>query len=298
MKNILLLIGLAFSFTAFGQALYEEGFEGFAAGDYISDSPIWITWAAGQEGTEGDAQVSNENANTGDNSLHIFATTAAGGPLDVVMLAGLNEGVYVASWMMYVPDGNSAYYNVQEDQAPGIGWAFDVTFAFTGDLQVVMDMATVGSGTFPIDEWFEVRHDLDLDNDMVTLTVAGVEVGSFTFDSALGGVNFFGYGDGTTIGNYYIDDISLSTPASIGEVEEEIAFTFGPNPAATYINLQGQPDNAIVRIHALNGQLVHEQIVNNMNRGETLELNLEDGIYFLEVNAGDKRSTQRLVVQR
>ena len=298
MKNTLLLLGLAFSFTAFGQTLYEEGFEGFAAGDYVSDSPVWITWAAGQEGTEGDAQITSDYANTGDNSLHIFATSAAGGPLDVVMLAGLDEGVYVGSWMMYVTDGNSAYYNVQEDQAPGVGWAFDVTFAFTGDLQIVMDEVTVGSGTFPIEEWFEVRHDLDLDNDMITVTIAGVEVGSFTFDSPFGGVNFFGYGDGTTIGNYYVDDISLSVPASIGEISEDIAFTFGPNPAATYINLQGQPDNAMVRIHALNGQLVHEQIVNNMNRGETIELDLDNGIYFLEVNSGEKRSTQRLVVQR
>jgi len=298
MKHTLLLLGLAFSITAFGQALYEEGFEDFTAGDYISNHPFWITWFAGQEGTEGDAQVSSDYANTGDNSLHIYATSAAGGPLDVVMLAGLDEGVYTASWMMYVTDGNSAYYNVQEDEAPGIGWAFDVTFAFTGDLQVVIDQMTVGSGTYPIGEWFEVRHDLDLDNDMITLTIAGAEVGSFTFDSQFGGVNFFGYGDGTTVGNYFVDDISLSVPASISEVAEEIAFTFGPNPAATYINLQGQPDNAMVRIHALNGQLVHEQLVNNMNRGETIELDLDNGIYFLEVNAGEKRSTQRLVVQQ
>jgi hypothetical protein len=298
MKNTLLLLGLAFSFTAYGQALYEEGFEDFTAGDYISDHPMWITWGAGQEGTDGDAQISSDYANTGANSLHIFATSAAGGPLDVVMLAGLNEGVYVGSWMMYVTDGNSAYYNVQEDQAPGVGWAFEATFAFSGDLQIVMDGMTVGSGTYPIGEWFEVRHDLDLDNDMITVTIAGVEVGSFTFDSSFGGVNFFGMGDGTTVGNYYLDDISLSVPASIGEVSEDIAFTFGPNPAATYINLQGQPDNAMIRIHALNGQLVHEQIVNNMNRGETIELDLDNGIYFLEVNSGEKRSTQRLVVQR
>ena len=79
MKNTLLLFGLAFSFTAFGQALYEEGFEDFAAGDYISDHPMWITWGAGQEGTDGDAQISSDFANTGDNSLHIFATSAAGG---------------------------------------------------------------------------------------------------------------------------------------------------------------------------------------------------------------------------
>ena len=45
-------------------------------------------------------------------------------------------------------------------------------------------------GVFPIEEWFEVRHDLDLDNDLITLTIAGNVVGSFTFDSPFGGVNF------------------------------------------------------------------------------------------------------------
>ena len=192
-----------------GVTLYEEGFEGFAPGDYVTDSPIWIPWAPGQEGTDGDAQISDEQAHTGENSLHIYANSAAGGPLDVVMLVGLDEGVYTASWMMYVTDGNSAYYNIQEDVSPGVGWAFDVTFAFTGDLQVVMDGATVGSGVFPIEEWFEVRHDLDLDNDMITLTIAGNVVGSFTFDSPFGGVNFFGYGDGTTVGNWFVDDMEI-----------------------------------------------------------------------------------------
>lgn len=298
MKNILLLAGLAFSFAAIGQDGYEEGFETFAEGDFVTDSPLWITWSGSGDGTAEDAQISTDYANSGSNSLHIFAGTAAGGPLDVVMLAGLDAGVYVGSWWMYVTDGNSAYYNVQEDMAPGTGWAFETTFAFSGDLQIVMDGMTVGAGTFPIGEWFEVRHDIDLDNDMIAVTIAGVEVGSFTFDSPFGGVNFFGMGDGSTVGNYYVDDISLSVPASIGEVPEDIAFTFGPNPAATYINLQGQPDNAMVRIHALNGQLVHEQLVNNMKRGETIELDLDNGIYFLEVNAGEKRSTQRLVIQR
>ena len=191
-----------------GVSIYSQSFEGFAPGDYISDDPNWITWS-GQEGTDGDAQISDEQAHTGENSLHIYANSAAGGPLDVVMLVGLDEGVYTASWMMYVTDGNSAYYNIQEDVSPGVGWAFEVTFAFTGDLQVVMDGATVGSGVFPIEEWFEVRHDLDLDNDMITLTIAGNVVGSFTFDSPFGGVNFFGYGDGTTVGNWFVDDMEI-----------------------------------------------------------------------------------------
>ena len=84
-------------------------------------APYGLRGELEQEGTDGDAQISSDYANTGGNSLHIYAASAAGGPLDVVMLAGLDEGVYVGTWMMYVTDGNSAYYNVQEDQkAPGV----------------------------------------------------------------------------------------------------------------------------------------------------------------------------------
>jgi hypothetical protein len=103
-------------------------------------------------------------------------------------------------------------------------------------------------------------------------------------------------GDGTTVGNYFVDDIAVTAPTQIEEPLNELAFTFGPNPAVNFINLKGQPDQAWVRIHALNGQLVHEELVTNMSRGQVIEFNLNEGIYFLEVNAGNQRSTQRLVV--
>lgn len=296
MKQFLLFSCLLISSLAMSQALYEEGFEDFTAGDYVSDSPVWITWTNGQEGTNGDAQISDEQAHTGANSLHIYAGSAAGGPMDVVLLAGLEEGVYDASMWMYVPDGSSAYYNVQEDMSPGVGWAFEATFAFTGDMQVVMDGATVGTGSFPLDTWFQVSHMLDLDNDVITMTIDGTEVGTWAFDSSFGGVNFYGMGDGTTVGNYFVDDIAVTAPTQIEELLNELAFTFGPNPAVNFINLKGQPDQAWVRIHALNGQLVHEELVTNMSRGQVIEFNLNEGIYFLEVNAGNQRSTQRLVV--
>jgi len=187
---------------------------------------------------------------------------------------------------------------VQEDQSPGVGWAFEATFAFTGDMQVVMDGATVATGSFPLDTWFQVNHMVDMDNDVVTMSIDGAEAGTWTFDSPFGGVNFYGMGDGTTVGNYFVDDILIAAPTEITEVASTIDFSFGPNPASGFINLQGQPDKAMIRIHALNGQLVHEQQVNNMNRGESIELNLDNGIYFLEVNADGKRSTQRLVVSQ
>ena len=298
MKHFLLFAALGLSSLAISQTLYEEGFESFSAGDYVSDSPVWITWTNGQEGSTGDAQISDEQAHSGTNSVHIYAATAAGGPMDVVLLAGLDEGVYDASMWMYIPDGSSAYYNVQEDQSPGVGWAFEATFAFSGDMQVVMDGAVVATGSFPLDTWFQVSHLIDMDNDVVTLSIDGTEAGSWMFDSPFGGVNFFGMGDGTTVGNYFVDDIMVAAPTEITEVVSEIDFSFGPNPASAFINLQGQPNEAVIRIHALNGQLVYQQQVNNMNRGEFIEFNLNNGIYFLEVTADGKRSTQRLVVSQ
>lgn len=301
MKHFLLLASLAICFSSFAQdVLYEEGFETFAVGDYVSDSPVWITWTTGQAGTNGDAQITDEQAHTGANSLHIYSTTANGGPMDVVMLAGLDGGVYECSFWMYVPDGSSAYYNVQEDQAPGVGWAFEAVFAFSGDMQIVSDGATVGAGTFPLDTWFQVTHMVDMDSDNISVLIDGTEVGAFTFDSPFGGINFYGMGDGTTIGNYFVDDVTVTgeSVSSITESLETIDFTFGPNPAQNFINIQGQPAQAWVRIHALNGQLVHESFLTNLGKGEQLELNLENGIYFLEVNAGNQRSTQRLVISQ
>jgi len=299
MKNILLLVGLAFSLSAVSQTLYEEGFEGFAGGDYISSSSnVWITWSGSGDGTAEDAQISTDQAYEGVNSLHCYANSAAGGPMDVVLTAGLDGGVYEASFWMYIPDGSSGYYNVQEDVAPGAGWAFDVVFAFSGDFQVTADAATTGSGSFPLDQWFEVHHLIDMDNDVITLTIDGVALDAFPFDSPFGGVNFYGYGDGQTVGNYYVDGINLSAsnPSSIVSVDNDLAFTFGPNPATNYINVQGQPNDAWMRVIALNGQLVVEGQLNNLSKGETIELNLEDGIYFLELTSGQERSTQRLVV--
>jgi hypothetical protein len=294
---MLLLAGLAFSFSVISQTLYEEGFEDFAAGDYISTSPVWITWAGGNETAE-DAQVSTDQAHAGMHSLHVFANTAAGGPMDVVLTAGLDGGVYEASFWMFIPEGSSGYYNVQEDVAPGVGWAFDVTFAFSGDFQVIADMAPVGGGSFPLDQWFQVHHLIDMDNDVITLSVDGVESDAFPFDSPFGGINFFGYGDGQTVGNYYVDDIDLSAsnPSSILTLDNELSFTFGPNPASNYVNVQGQPNDAWMRVIALNGQLVMEGQLNNLSKGEFIEFNLEDGIYFLELTSGQERSTQRLVI--
>jgi hypothetical protein len=298
MKNFLLLAALFSSVTIFSQdVLYDEGFESFAVGDFVSSSPVWSTWANAPETAE-DAQISDEQAHEGSNSLKIYQTAAAGGPMDVMMVAGLDGDVYDVSFWMYIPTGFAGYYNIQENQEPGIGWAFEAAFATDGTMSVVSDMVEVASGTFPMDTWFQMSHLVDMDSDNVTLSIDGASIGSFLFDSAFGGINFYGVGDGVTNGTYYIDDLTIATavPSSIAS-PETLSFNFGPNPASNYINIQGQPADAMLKIHALNGQLVVQQRVSGIDRGQRILLNLDNGIYFVELSNGTTRSTQRLLIQ-
>jgi hypothetical protein len=188
--------------------VYSEGFESFNLGDYISSSADWTTWFGGDETAE-DAQVSMGQAHEGLHSLHLFADVVTGGPMDVILTVGLDGGVYEASFWMFIPEGSSGYYNVQENVTPGVGWAFDVTFASSGDFQVAVDEATVSVGTFPLGQWFEVHHLIDMDSDVIALIIDGVVGNPFPFDSPFGGVNFFAFGDGETLGNYYIDDVYI-----------------------------------------------------------------------------------------
>ena len=188
---------------------YFEGFEGFIVGDYISYAPDWLTWASGGAGSDMDAQVTNATAASGDNSLHIYGSSPAGGPMDVMLLTDLQSGVYDVSFSMFVPSGGSAYYNVQESTTPGVGWAFESTFNSSGGVQFVMDGADVATGFFPFDTWFSVVHSVDLDSQQIFVQINGSLIGTWTFDSPFGGINFFGMGDGITNGSYFIDNILI-----------------------------------------------------------------------------------------
>lgn len=286
---------------AVGQVFYEQNFDGLAVGDYIGSQESWMTWSDNPGSTE-DAQVSSDFAASGQNSMHVFQTAQAGGPMDVVYVAGINSGAYDVSFKMYIPTGASGYYNFQETSTPGQAWAFDVVFANVGQFQITIDGAAAGTGEFPLDAWFEMKHSINLETDEMDMYIDGDMIGSFAYDGPeIGGINFFGFGDEIEFGNYYIDDLMVAE-MDVESVEpvalHALAFNMGPNPAQDFVILSGDIDQAQVRVLALNGQLVSERQVNNLRQGERLSLNLNEGIYFVEVTQGTLRSIQRLVVQR
>lgn len=297
--SLLLIATAGLGGQAFGQAYYEQNFDGLAVGDYIGSQESWMTWSDNPGSTE-DAQVSADFAASGSNSLHVFQTSQTGGPMDVVYVAGISEGAYDVSFKMYVPSGASAYYNMQENAAPGTAWAFDVVFANVGQFQITIDGAAAGTGEFPLDTWFEMKHSINLATDEMTMYIDGEMIGTYAYDGAeIGGINFFGFGDEIELGNYYIDDLMVEEMVveSVSQVEQPLSFVMGPNPAQNFVNITGNLDEAQIRILALNGQLVEQRVVKNLRQGQRLDVNLNEGIYFVEVMQGQQRSIQRLVIQ-
>ena len=297
--SFLLIAAFGLGSQGVAQVYYEQNFDGLAVGDYIGSQESWMTWTDDPGSTE-DAQVSDDFALSGSNSMHIYQTNQTGGPMDVVYVAGITEGAYDVIFNMYIPTGGSGYYNFQEVANPGVLWAFEVVLASVGQFQLSIDQAASGSGEFPLDAWFEMKHSINLDTDEMTLYVDGEMVDTFPYDGAeIGGVNFFGTGDGVELGNYYVDDLSVVEmgTSAVAPLAEPMTFVMGPNPAQNFVTLSADIDNAVIRIFALNGQLIDERLSRNLMQGHRMPLTLNEGIYFVEVSNGAQRSIQRLVIQ-
>ena len=305
MKHIL-LSGLACATLslAHGQLLFEETFESFNSGDAISlVSPVFELWpAAGAT----DAFVTDENQLSGSNSLKIEGQLT-GGPMDVVLIAGL-EGIQDVTFNVYVPQGSSGYYNVQENIVAGVEWAFECYLNSDGTVRYAVDPQAGGpefTTTYNNGSWIEIKHEIDTDTDLMNILIDGSCVGELPFDGdQIGGVNFYAAGDGGTLPLYFVDDISVSTLAALPAcgtddvAEMHMEMVFGPNPAKDNLRIQANFDQAMVRILALNGQVVFEDMRTDLRGGSDIVLGLDNGIYLLEVSHGTERSTQRLVVQK
>ena len=300
MKHIL-LPALLLTAGALNAQLYTENFDSYAVGDYIAveAGPAWVTWTSGTEGTEIDAQVTDEAALSGAQSLKIFGNEA-GGPLDVVLVAGL-EGAFEVTFNLLIPEGSSGYYNVQENQVPGTAWAFDCFMNVNGTMSFGIDQVEVLTASYTPGEWLKLTHLIDTNSDLMHLYLNDEYVAQLPYDGAqIGGVNFYALGDGSAP-LYYVDDVLVDTTDPVVDnvqVVTALDCTFGPNPAQDFVRVQANLDNALVRVLALDGKVVLEERRNDLVGGAQLNLDLDNGIYLLELTNGSQRMTQRLVVQK
>ena len=163
-------------------------------------------------------------------------------------------------------------------------------------------MVEVAYASYTPGEWLKLTHLIDTDSDLMHLYLNDEYVAQLPYDGGqIGGVNFYAFGDGTNLPTYYVDDVLVDVTDPVVDNVQVVApleCVFGPNPAQDFVRVQANLDNAVVRVLALDGKVVLEEQRNDLVTGAQLDLNLDNGIYLLELTNGSKRMTQRLVVQK
>lgn len=299
MKKTLLCAALVAPLLSFGQ--FTEGFEDYVSGDYVSVvSDYFYPWVAGTEGTDGDLQITDENAFESLNSLKVEQTAAAGGPGDVLLDVAQAEGNWSLTWKMLVEEGFAAYFNVQGTDAPGAGtdsWQLNCAIDAQGAALVDGPWGGAAPVNVTIGSWFEVRVVVDLDQGLAKLWLEGQEVAQFPYVGNFSSINFFAFGDGTTTGFYYVDDIALEVSdvvlVDVAEATAE-AFDFAPNPTNGTLRLSGVTQAQDIVVLDLMGREVFRSAVDAGQ--QTLRLDIPEGVYLL--GTSDMRNLRKLVVRR
>ena len=144
------------------------------------------------------------------NSLKVFGPEdGSRGLMDIYLSIGL-ENAYKISYYVYVPSENSAYMNVQGALNPGNIWAFDIVFYASGEVLLSQNEVRIAVGEYNLDKWNAIVYKMDPITSRAEVWVNNVYIKNFEFNGIIGGLYFFGYGDGQTQGLYYIDNIVIT----------------------------------------------------------------------------------------
>lgn len=197
-----------------------------------SAAPIWdqsalfVEWA-GNLG--GDTEISTAQAASAPNSIRIHDKGTAGLSDIVALFDTISTGAWAISFDMYVPTGDGAYFNIQQNYIGGIAgnlWGGEVYFLDNGTAEVVYTTGSNLAGTFTYsqNQWINVTTVIDLDNDSIWVEYNGNSTGvGYQYSLAnpggplqFNGVNFY---SGVKAGSnydcdYYFDNFCISPRAT------------------------------------------------------------------------------------
>jgi thiol-disulfide isomerase/thioredoxin len=211
MKYICLILGLLYSTFSIAQYNFDDDFESYNIGDYLGDtSPSWTTWSGTTGGNE-DVEINDENPNSGANSIYFASSATGGGPQDVVLPFGslFTEGNFSFQASFFVANGTGAYFNLQAEEEIGETWAVDCfmdndgTFRLSNGGGAITFLQT----TYPFEEWFDVKIEVNITLNIWTLSINNEVIGSFeNTENTIASLDIF-----PLQGNqFYVDDIIVS----------------------------------------------------------------------------------------
>jgi hypothetical protein len=212
---------------------------------------------------------------------------------------------------MLIPTGSTgAYFNgmhAWSANSTAYEWAFDVFFDGAGAVSYTLGGTNTPSAlTYTLDQWFNFRILVDLDNDSVSVKMNDEVLctGQWSINNNGGGaglnqlraINFYGTDMASGQGAYYIDDVAVIDYTGVG-VNENMsnAIAIYPNPSAN-VSVVNVPQSSFVQVLDINGKLVMSQFV----VGSQLTLNATEfatGTYLVRVNHNGQSFTKKWMVK-
>lgn len=198
------------------QVLFETSFDDVANGSKVAVSyPDWFTtWSSAPGGAE-DAVVSNEQSSSNPQSAKF-----AYGNDQVLLLGNQTSGVYQVAFEVFVPTGKDGYFNILHAFAGSSSeWGIEVYLNSSTEGTVIKSDGNDYAFTIPMNSWFPVVLDIDLDSDEAVATINGVEVCTWVFSTQasggagvrqLGAMDFFPP-TSAAVSQYYIDNLVYSS---------------------------------------------------------------------------------------
>lgn len=207
MKKITLVVSAVLMALGSQAQIMSENFDALNVGDYMGTvSPTyWTTWSGATGGAE-DVQVTNAQANSGSNSIHLSSTAVNGGPQDVVIDFGTQytTGIFTYESAMYVVSGKNAYFNFQATPTIGQTWALNMN-ADGGTISIDDGLtANLAVGSYTPATWFTLKIEANLTLNIWKAYIDGTQIGTWT-----NGVNTVASIDIFPIqgGDFYVDDV-------------------------------------------------------------------------------------------
>ena len=159
------------------EVIIDDDFEAYTVGNKIAveaqaaGNDWWTTWS-NNPGSAEDGVVATQDTKTGHFTW---------GNDQVLLLGDAESSQYTVSFDMYIPNGKDAYNNVLHAFAgSGSEWGVEVNYKKSDGTNIEAAGVTTNFDC-PYDAWFNVRYEIDLDNDLATFYVDDAEIVSWQF---------------------------------------------------------------------------------------------------------------------
>lgn len=273
----------------------------------------WTTW----DGLNGDqnAIVSTDIAASGTKSIKI----EGGNTQDVIFNQGINatSGTWSTKWKMFIPKGNSAYFNLQGNATPSAG--ANLVFLTRGiefnranqtpEEGIILD--TGETFAFPNNEWFTITvvvyiDEVDVENESYYEVYFNDEnIGTYAQQigfyypnrptpptgafNGFDAVNFFPI---EAASKFYVDDIEFKEGDILNTNNFSVdTFSVFPNPVKDILTINTTKNTSIKTIHVYNmtGKLILKTSPNS--KSTKIDMNtLSSGLYLVKATSDNGAS--------